>query len=308
MDEPTKAKIRKRARFLYWVAELILILLVVAAVLIDRVWRTLEACEIFLDRQLRLVSTQVSGEFSRFRSGWAEELIAYPPPENAQDREAWAQEIIADFGQPAAVFVRDCCGLSWIARPPEMTPGIERLERVLARGVEKPDVVTCHTVGRMVTLRIGTLTDTTGTPVIMVGPENDSLRWGVVTHYKDALRAFFKRLNDPPTVVGMRHPAFTLQRVILLPANPLEDGPRLRASLNGEVLFESPRLDTTSHRYVFEYKGLREEFYATRQAETQALLIARPFLSWKFFAAVALIMLVIHVCWRWIKKLTAPIA
>jgi len=140
----------------------------------------------------------------------------------------------------------------------------------------------------------------------MVGPVDDSLRWGVVAHYWDTFRAFLKSLNDPQTVVGPRHPAYTLQKVILLPSDRSEDVPRLRASLNGEVLFESPKLDTTRHRYVFEHKGLREEFYATRDAETQALLIARPFLSWKFFAAVALIMLVIHLYWRWIKKLTAP--
>jgi hypothetical protein len=308
MDEAAKAKLRNRARILHWVTELILSAFLLLGILTTSVWPkyTKAMADLFLDEELYDAASLVMAEFGRFYFGRGEQLLAYPPPENCAERDVWAKKIAEDFRQPVAVFVRDCCGLEWITCPPEFAPGQAHIERYFAGTADKKDQVTRYDIGMMETRRLVFGSDSLGFRADIVGPLNDSLRWGIVRCYLDTWRAFLTSLNDPQTIVGPSHPAHMLQHVVMLPSDLTQRLPKFRASIDGNVIFASPKLDTTRHKYISEVEHLRQEYYGTKSRGEYAFLISRRLVSWRSFFLPLFLMLAVHLYWLWIKKLTKP--
>jgi len=307
VEDAKKARLRNTARIVHWVMQLLLIAAFILTAVIRWSWHEFRdvMARSFQDEPLLTANGLVVKEFSRYFFLRGQRLLPYAPPKQEGEREAWAAAIAEDFDQPVAVFVRDDRGLIWVTCPPDLEPGKILAERLFASGTNGEERVTSKVYGAMETRRVASDEDTLKLRAVAVGPTADSLRWGIVFGYRDTWRAFFRSLNKQRMNLRYDDPSEILEEIIQLPCTYSHDDlPRLRAFIVGEEVFASPGLDTTRHRYVFESGDLRAEFYGTQRTALQAKIISRPFISWQGLLITLILMLVVHLNWRWIKRLT----
>ncbi|MBU0507255.1 hypothetical protein KKH27_00265 [bacterium] len=307
MDNAQKAKIRNTARIIHWVMQLLLIVALILTATVRWSWHAYRdtMSRIVQDEPLLAANGLLMGEFSRFFFLRGQKLLPYLPPSQVFERETWARAIAEELDQSVAVFVRDNRGLTWMACPPELEGGKALVERLFC-GPGEGDHVTRRECGAMKVTRAYSEGDTLKLRADIVGRMSDSLRWGTVFSYQDTWRAFFRNLNQQRMNLRSDDPAEILEEVIQLPCTYARDDlPKLRAFVEDEELFASAGLDTTRHRYVFETDGLRLEYYGTERTALQAKIFNRPFVSWRPVFLTLILMLVVHLYWRWIKRLTA---
>jgi hypothetical protein len=307
MDEPNKAKIRKRARALITAADLLVLVSIVANVLLFLFAGAIR------DSYSHL--TLLDSHYGLKRAFWdysdqkALEVGCFLPPERAAEYPGWAQHIHEHMGQPVAVFVRDERGTQWPFKSPEMAQFTRRYEERLAtldtaRGwdtlgaivwrysgiVDKVDSLSCH--GRL---------------FWQVGEKR---KWGMLYQRKDAWVPFFERLKAAETDTTFRHTDRLVDRVstflMVRPPRHWTPQPMLRAFFEGKQVYRSPGLDTTMISETDSCDAARLEFYVTRVDKMYERLADRSRFPWVRIGVLVIVMLVFHVCWVWIKKLTAP--
>jgi hypothetical protein len=309
MDEPTKAKIRKRARALITAADLLVLVSIVANVL----WFFFAG----VIRDSYSALTLGDSHYGLKRAFWdysdqkAQEVGCFLPPERASEYPEWAERIHEHMGQPIAVFVRDERGTQWPFKSPEMARFTGRYEEKLAtldtaRGwdtlgdivwrysgiVDKVDSLSCY---GYLFWRVG-----------------EKRKWGVLYQRADAWVPFFERLKMAETDTTFRHTDRLVDRVstflMVRPPRHWPPQPMLRASLDGNEVYRSPGLDTTMVSEVDSCDAVRLELYMTHVDKMYERLADRSRFPWFRIGILVIVMLVFHVCWRWIKKLTAPAA
>ena len=307
MDEPTKAKIRKRARALITAADLLVLVSIVANVLLSFFAGAIR------DSYSHLVL--LDSKYGLKRAFWdysdqkAQEVGCFLPPERAAEYPRWAEHIHQHMGQPVAVFVRDECGTQWPVTSPELAQFTSRYEEKLAtldtaRGwdtlgaivwrysgiVDKVDSLSCD--GRLF-WRVG-----------------EKRKWGVLYQRKDAWVPFLERLKTAGTDTAFRVTDRLVDRVstflMVRPPRHWPPQPMLRAFVDGKELYRSPGLDTTMISETDSCDAVRLELYMTHVDKMYERLADRSHFPWVRIATLVIVMGVFHICWVWIKKLTVP--
>jgi hypothetical protein len=314
MDEKTRQKIRGSATRIHWIMQGLIVLAVVIGVFLYALNPGRIFAKLYSDQRLSKTSMLVWNEVVRFSSGRGERLIAFPPPDASGKRVEWAASITEEFRQPAAVFIKNGPQITWVSVPPEFVPGAAHMERYLRGAKTKEDHDGLRRRGAYQILHVSFEGDSLSFMGWMVGRADDSLRWGAVVRWWDSYRAFYSLLDDPMQQAITSSPACALKEVIRLPGGwSSGELPAHRATLNGEVLFESPKLDTTRHVYVFEHQGsngerFKEEFFESKRDAKYASFMSRPWITWRSFVVPILVMLVLYINFHWIRRLTEPVA
>lgn len=309
MDEPSKAKIRKRATLRFWVGVPVLVVLSGLFLLSRFVPGSLSenfSTQILLSRALFL-----NQEFARFFMNRPNVLATFPPPARVAERAAWADSIQSALGQEAAVFVRDGSRLTWVCEPDTLQAGMSLVKQSFA--AEKVQGNRDHParLGRMESSYWSVRVDTSqpGYRVWMVGYMEDNLRWGVVLRTRDSWPAFFKMLEVPQgTWLPLDHPAVQLDHFIALPRS--EAGAFLtgiRVYNDDRMIFTSPNLDTTSFRHTDDlHDGRKLEYYQSRLDKLYAGEMGRGRAPWVAVLLPLVFIVFAFRSYRVIHRLTEP--
>ncbi len=305
IDEALKARIRRDARIIHWGVQSFLILLIALGVYSRIGFRFV--ADSFSNMQLTRPGSVGMSEFGRFFFGRGRELIPYLPPDKAEDRLAWAQQIEVRLGQPVAVFIKEGPSLTWVTRKESLAEGVAQVPRLFESDLSKDERGTIDTIGSYEVRRISNLEPRSESfKVWIVGPLDRDLRWGVVLDFQDLWPAFFASLKEaehrsPP----MDSPAWTIKDVVFL--GGVDDGykPSMRVLMNDSVLYASPKLDTTRHVYKYGSPPMRWEYYESKMNERYALFISKGPVSWRSFLGWLAMMAGFFWLYRGIRKLTA---
>ncbi|MCX6600809.1 MAG: hypothetical protein NT025_04525 [bacterium] len=311
MDEPTKAKIRKRATRRFWVHVPVLVVLSGLSLLSRLVPGSLK--ENFSTHALLDRAALLNQEFSRFFMNRPNVLVTFPPPACADERAAWADSIQTALGQEAAVFIRDGKQLTWVCEPDTLQAGMSLVKQSFAAEKVQGNRDHPDRLGRMEASHWSVRPDTLqpGYRVLMVGRADDNLRWGVAFRTRDSWPAFFKMLEVPRgTWLSLDHPATQLGDFIALPRSDLKKFiTGIRVYSDDRIIFTSPNLDTTSFRHIEDlHDGRKVEYYQSSLDRIYVQEMNRGKLPW-VAVFLPLVFIVPSVRWyRQVRRLTEPMA
>lgn len=321
MEDRKKARIRNTARIVIIIGDLLLFASL-AALLIRAVF-TAAAPDVYTSNALQNSNYALHRAFWDFLDNRPRELAAFIPPDRPDDLQQWADGIARHMRQPAAVFLRDNGDVRWFLRPPSLERQTALLEAKLAR---------------YDTARSRGLADTLGQVVIRFVPagmegarDYENIRygyalrrldggaqWGVMFDQAEAWRPFLAPLvavsERDPASADLPDPLAERLRSTITVGKPRVEPPldfftlasTLRVFLDGDELFRSPGLDTTQPSLVDTMERARLEFYLSKQDRLFTELAYAKTWSWVRFGVIVVLLIVLHLNWLLIKRLTAP--
>jgi hypothetical protein len=311
MDEPTKAKIRKRATRRLWIHVPALVVLSGLSLLSRLVPGSLSenlSTHTFLERAALLKQ-----EFARFYWSRSKILATFPPPTCTEERAAWADSIQAAIGQEAAVFIRDGGQLTWICEPDTLRAGMSLIKESFTE--EKTQGSRHHParLGSMERSHWSVRSDTSqpGYHVWTVTNREDNQQWGFAERTEDSWSAFFKMLDAPNgPLLSLEHPAMQLNNFLALPrSKSVKYLTGIRAFYHDRVIFTSPNLDTANICHIEDLKdGRKVEYYQSRLDKIYIQEMNRGRVPW-VAVFLPLVFIVPTIRWyRQVRRLTEPMA
>ena len=310
MDEPTKSKIRKRAKVLITAADLVVLAYLVYSVVFWVV--RFQAPSVYMDVKLVNVQSALLTTFIDYLLERERDVGCFLPPDCACDDSLWAERIHQHMQQPVAVFIRECGQTRWPLKPAELTLSEDSLAVKLAT----LDTARGHdTLGAIVrkycgyNIKVDSLARH-GRAFWRVG---DHRKWGIYFRPSDVWPAFFKALRTAEVDKPGSHPDPVATRVgtflNIYPVKRRSPEPTLRAFYWGEEIYRSPMLDTTmTEARIDTFENVRLEYYGSVVDRVYDELIRQARVPWFKLLILVMVMAVFHACWLWIKKLTAPTA
>jgi hypothetical protein len=306
MDDRSKLKLRRTARIMHWVALGLLVIVLGAGI----ASKLLEPwfVRVYFDRPLMQASGAVVDALSDFYFARRNDLPEYLPPSNPDAMLFWAKKIQEHLGQPAAVFVREGTAMTWLDVPDKLQAAVDQMPRLFRPNVSKDDRGVVDTLGAFERRRVNLSVDSVNFMVWIVGPLNDSLRWGAILIFDDTWPPFFAELKR-----GERAPLLssTAQRVnaLVQVENNLKDHTTrtgLRALRNDSLLYATPSVDTTNHSYTVKLSdGVRLIYYLSDEDQGAMTYFVRHGVRWQNLVMLLMLAVIVHLNWRWIRKLTA---
>jgi hypothetical protein len=306
VDDLTKKKLRNTARILHW-SSLLVIGLVFAGGIVARFFEPLFV-KVYFEKPLMKASSAVVDAIGDFYFNRRNELTAFLPPAHPDAMVSWANEIEERLGQPVAVFVREGSALTWINVPPEFQKAVDQVPRLFRKDVSREDRGVVDSLGSFVRRRTYVKVDTNNFTVWIVGPTADSLRWGVILLFTETWKPFFSELNKGATTPLLNPSAQRLNELLQIENISREMTTRtgLRAFAHSELLYETPGVDTTHHSYAITLSdSLKLEYYLSDEDEGAMNYFSSQITDWRNLLFLLFLGIVVHVNWRWIKKLTA---
>jgi hypothetical protein len=247
MDEPTKAKIRKRAASRFWISVIGLLPIAACGVF----FFVLAFSHAMTNTQCDLWNTEttLTKAFWQLRDR-QQDLIAFEPPLENANEQVWADQIERHLGFSPAIFILKGAELRWLRKPDQLAKGIRHFTELLS----DLNVVTWErgerdTVGVFVKAHKYVHEGGFDGWLLMVERAGDNRRWGIVGSYSDVWRALFAQLSIPrKDIWGGRNFAYQLKGDIALPSSDMAGArlTKIRAVLDGQEIFASPGLDTTA--------------------------------------------------------------
>ena len=305
--EAKKAEIRRTATIIHWGVQVFLLAMIVFGVYAR--WGFRLVADSFSNMQLTVPSSIVMSQFSPLFFGRGRELIPYPPPESPEDRLAWAQQIEEQLGQPVAVFIKEGASLTWVTRKDSLAAGVAQVPHLFESNLSRDEQGAIDTIGSYEVRRVSNLEPKGESfKAWIVGPLNRDLRWGVVLDFDDTWPKFFSSLKEAETKSPpMESPARTIKYVVDIDGNDQLSKPGMRVIRNSEILYATPKLDTTRHLYAIDSPPMRWEYYESEMNERYALFIGKSPVSWRSFVAWFVMMAGFFWFYLWIRKLTIPL-
>jgi hypothetical protein len=306
MDDLTKLRIRKRARAVHLVAQGLIVIAVVLAVLNSFV--SGELGRLFQTRQLGNAVLGLMDAFQSFSDDRIRDLAAFVPPTDPAARTAWAMRIHEYMQQPVAVFLKDGSHIEWPLKPERFAKSAALVPRLF--DPDLPDSLRggMDTLGAMEIRHLylvprRSLDDN----VWIVGPLGDSLRWGIVFTKWDTWNVFFAGLNRAKLQTELEPAAAATKHIVDVSGSGDENNPypKLRVLNGGREIFRSNRLDASFAADTAHLGPLELEVYLSRyeQAVSNAL-VHRVFPLWQQLLVLVGISALCFTLWRWIAKLT----
>jgi hypothetical protein len=308
MDEPTKAKIRKRARALITAADLVVLVFLVYSVLLALLAR--QAPSVYVDVKLANVQSALLTSFWDYFHDKVWHVGYFLPPDCASDYPRWAERIHEQMQQPVAVFIRECGQTTWVLKP----AGLTLLDDSLAPRLAALDTARWHdTLGAIVLgyCGYGGKVDSLARQGRAFWRVGGNRKWGMYFRYSDAWPAFFNALRTAEVDTFGYRPDPVAERVgaflNVYSVKRRSPEPTLRAFLDEKEVYRSPMLDTTmTEARIDTFENVRLEYYGSVVDRVYEELLYQTRVPWLRLAILVMVMVVFHICWVWIKKLTAP--
>lgn len=306
MDDRSKLKLRRAATILHWVAVAVLLLWLVAGLALR--WVTPEFARVYFERPLFTASSAVVDAFGDFHFSRREQLPQFLPPANPDAMLLWAKQIEVQLGQPAAVFVREGSAMTWLDAPPEFQAMVEQVPRLFRADMNKDDRGSIDTLGAFERRRSRVQVDSVGYTVWIVGPLADSLRWGVVLKLEDTWTPFFAELKQGATAPQLNSTARRVNEVVQVENLAHERTKRtgVRAFRREELIYATPGVDTTHFSHTLNLSNaVRMEYYLSDEDQGAMDFFLGRALTWRGILVPLLLLVIVHLNWRWLRRLTA---
>ena len=316
-DELTKSRIRRRAKVALAIADLLLVFLLVGSIGVGLGRASGKKAD--LEYELQNTKYALLRAFTDFEDQNVREVALFTPPTAPADYPLWAAQIRDHMQQPVAVFLRDGRHTTWIRRPAEFSILDSLFEaRFIESESKAPKEWSLDTLGSTVFRRFsyGERSDPMFNAVMVYQRDDAEPRWGIVYRREHAWRPFFERLKAvvepkqnelPDALVGRAENIIQVRRILVMDKES-SMLPVLRASLEGAELFRSPGFDTTGVSYIDSLAMARVEFYSSRLDNVMMEALSTDQIPWGRVAIIVITLSVLHLCWLWIRKLTAPTA
>jgi hypothetical protein len=311
LDPAAKQKLRRTAKRLHWFVQIAMILALIALPFEQDLRGMLG--DTYAHLRLREIDEAVSNTVGRFYFDRQRDLVAFIPPTDPAARPAWATSIGDFLGEPAAVFLQQGGTIDWFTVPAACRTNLPRVELALRSSADslwrknRADTLGAMSIRRT----LFELDSNSSLLVWAVGPLGDSLRWGIFECgecYKQSWRTFCQRLTRATAMPLLEPASAPLEPWLCFERN--QHPPRnasTRISIDGELLYQSPSLDTTAAAHVEEAVGIRREYFlGYTDQQIRANLAATRF-TWRSVIFPILMMLTVYTFYRWILKLTEPV-
>jgi len=308
MDDLAKLRIRRRARAVHLVAQGLIVIAIILALLNSFV--SGELGRLFRVRQLGNAVLGLMDAFQSFSDQRIRDLAAFVPPADPAARSAWALRIHEHMQQPVAVFLKDGSQIEWPLKPERFFKAAALVPRLFEPDLPdslrgKSDTLGTMELRHLYLVPKRSLDDN----LWIVGPVGDNLRWGVVFTKWDTWNVFLAGLNRAKLQTELEPAAAAVKHIVDVSGSGDENNPhpKLRVSSGGRELFRSHRLDTTFAADTAHLGPLAMEVYLSRyeQAVSNAL-VHRAFPLWQQLVVLIALMVLCFTMWRWIVRLTEP--
>jgi len=307
MDVTERARIRKRARLLHLVTQIVLIGAVVLSVLNGLLMGI--GGRVFGTKRLLHSARSVWDVFIETDRQRVRDIVAFLPPADPDARAAWARRIQEHMQRPVAVFLTDGVTLHGVAVPEKFLKHMGGVAELLKTPAPAQHAVAVDTLGAMEIRRVSIAGDTSAATAAIVGPLEDSLRWGVVFETLDAVQPFVSSLARSRLAVNFERSGVLLQDELELtpPTGEWTSRTGLRVFIGDSLAMQTPGLDTTNQLWSEDWKRARFEYFLSDRDEAWTRLIGRarwPRLIASLFV-FALASLALFRTHRWVRRLSA---
>jgi hypothetical protein len=311
MDE--RIRLIRRVRTVLRIAQWVLLFYVVITG--ARLWLMRTEAKGFRQWTLEQAWYPLVRAFDDYADSVPRELALMPPPENPAQLDAWADSVQVRAGNDAGVFILKNGSVNWVRRPQSLGDDAAAFETRLAdtthRGARLPYG---STEVRMIVVKDGRKYDRDRVAEI-VGAPDQPLRWGILHRRMELWRPLFAHVSQfvehkpgggPTDPLTERLNGFIQVEKLQVHNEDWSTHPTVRVSLDGDVLFTSPGLDTTRVSKVDTVGGARVEFFVSDQDNVFAGLFGGKGWPWLGFLLWIALLVGNELCYRWLRRVDKP--
>ncbi|RPH96478.1 hypothetical protein EHM69_01100 [candidate division KSB1 bacterium] len=307
MDDAAKAKIRKRAKIVITIADLIVLAYLVVSVVFALLIAHAPAA--YMDLKLLNAKSELLCTFWDYDLQKSRDVGYFLPPDCECDYANWAERIHEHMQLPVAVFIHECGQTRWLLKPAELALAEDSL---IARLAALDTMNGGDTIGSITRRYIGYFgkEDSLDRRGYVFSRAGDHRKWGIYYRLFDNWPPFCDLLKTAEKGILNPRPDLLVRRVerfLNLSAQsrwPAE--PTLRAHYGDSLIYRSPMLDTIATLHADTIGSLRLEFYSNINDRVYRHLLSSTSIPWWRFAVLMMVLGVFHACWLWIKSLTQP--
>ncbi|HEY3296640.1 MAG TPA: hypothetical protein VGL38_14510 [bacterium] len=309
------AKLLKRVRVVLRIAQWILLFYVVGSGV--RLWFTRTEGKVYRNWTLDQARYPLIRVFTDYADNVPRELALMPPPSDAALLGVWADSVQVRTGKDAGVFLLKNNAVTWVRKPSALVDDAAAFETRLADTTHKGARFPCgSTEGRMMVVKDDPKYEKARVAEIIGAPEQP-LRWGILHRRVELWRPLWAHVSQftehspgggPIDPLAERLNCSVQVGDLKVREKSWSTRPTIRVSLDNDLLFTSPGLDTTMVSKVDWVDGAKVEFYVSAMDNIFAERLGGHGWPWGGFALWLLLLVANELCYRWLRQVGKPLS